>query len=360
MEVNAIVYGAAAKLVEEVLDTDLCSGCGACIGYCPYIKTIGERVAVIHDCNICEGVCYRVCPRASTNYQLLRQEVFGSAQFDPVLGTYENMYFARAGNELIHTKGQYGGVVTAIFAYALKQGLIEGALMTGGDFTRTKPAVVSTVNEMLACTGSKYTASPTLSLFQEAVKKGFQNIGIVGRPCQVTAARKMQEVTEIKGERISLVVGLFCMESFTPDFYDYIKENNLDEYYRMDIPKDVQFERNGENIFVPFDEVRKFVCKSCYSCFDPLSELADLSVGSTEHDPGWNTLIVRTEKGAELVKKAVARGVIETKPYPKELLPLLRKAVFYKKKRVLEGPDTNYLELTPYERKYFLATGVDV
>jgi len=38
-------------------------------------------------------------------------------------------------------------------------------------------------------------------------------------------------------------------------------------------------------------------------------------------------------------------------------LPLLRKAVFNKKKRVLERPDAAYLELSDREREFFLVTG---
>lgn len=360
MATNDKTFGAVAKLIEEVLVPGLCSSCGACIGYCPYIKSFGERVAVIHDCKISEGICYQICPRISTNYQDLRKESFGSVRFDPLLGAYESMHFARAADDSIRSKGQYGGVVTALFTYALNRGIIDGALMTGGDFTMAMPSIASTTDDILACAGSKYTASPTLSLFQEAVKKAYNKIGIVGRPCQVTASRKMQKVPEIKGERISLIIGLFCMESFSPDFYQYIKENKLEKYSRMDIPKDIQFEGNGEKFIIPFEKIRKYIRKSCLSCFDPLSELADLSVGSTEYDPAWNTLIVRTEKGSDLVEKAVKNGTIEIKPYPKELLKILRKAVFNKKKRVLERPDAAYLELTPQEREYFLGSGGDM
>jgi coenzyme F420 hydrogenase subunit beta len=80
-------------------------------------------------------------------------------------------------------------------------------------------------------------------------------------------------------------------------------------------------------------------------------------VGSTESDYSWNTLIIRTAKGVKLAKDAVTNGVIEIKEYPDKLLPMLRTAVFNKKKRVLERPDATYLELPAREREYFLVTG---
>ena len=357
MQNVAAFFNTAEKLKQEIISPGLCSGCGACTGYCPYIKSYGERIGVVHDCRITEGVCYRICPRAATKYDDLRKDTFGSAARDLVLGNFAGIYFARACDESIHGRGQYGGVVTALSVFALKTGIIDCALMTGGDFTGAKPVVAADKEDILACAGSKFNASPSLSLFQDAVKKGFQNIGIIGRPCQVTAARKMQQVAEIKGERLSFIAGLFCMGSFSPEFYQFIKDKGLGKYEKMDIPGDVKFSSENEETCFPYDEIREYIRKACLICYDPLSELADLSVGSTESDYGWNTLITRTVKGVKLVEDAVASGAIEIKEYPDELLPMLKKAVFNKKKRVLERPDATYLELNDQEREYFLGAG---
>jgi coenzyme F420-reducing hydrogenase beta subunit len=359
MENCELEYGAAARLKEGVLDPGLCSGCGACVGFCPYIKSYNERVAIIHNCQICEGVCYRICPRGFTQYMSLRREVFGEINFDQVLGVNKGIYFARSVEEKIRFKGQYGGVVSALSAFALKENIIDSILMTGGNLKGAKPVLVSSSGGVDECAGSKYTASPTLRLFQEAVKSGYQKIGIVGRPCQVTASRKMQQAPEINGQRISLVIGLFCMGAFSPEFYSFIREKKLDNCDRMDIPNDVLFQGSGKDVIIPFEEMRKFIRNACLTCYDPLSELADVSVGSTEYDPGWNALIIRTQQGAELVEHACSKGYIEIKPYPPELLPVLKKAVFRRKKRVLERPDFTYLNLPAQEREYFLSMGDD-
>ncbi len=359
MENIEMRHGAAAELVNDVLSPGLCSGCGACVGYCPYIKTFGERVAVIHDCKICKGTCYRICPRTFTPYHTLREETFDLNELDPVFGIYDSIYFARACEVSVRSRGQYGGVVTALSTFALNQGTIDSILMTGGSFVKSKPSIVSSIGGILACAGSKYTSVPTLSMFQEAVKKGYQKIGVVGRPCQVTASRKMQKVPEINGQNISLVIGLFCMGSLLPDFYQFIREKKLDKYDRMDIPNDIKFQGTAGEAVIPYEEIRNFIRNACLSCYDPLSELADISVGSTEYDPGWNTLIIRTAGGTDLVSKAVANGIIEIKPYPKKRLHRLAEAVFSKKKRVLEMPESAYLELPDKEREYFLAAGGD-
>ncbi|MCL6635006.1 MAG: Coenzyme F420 hydrogenase/dehydrogenase, beta subunit C-terminal domain, partial [Peptococcaceae bacterium] len=211
--------GGAAGLRSKVLGPGLCTVCGACAGHCPYIKAFGEQVAVVHDCGIRDGVCCRVCPRGGTDYGLLRQAVTGGAEFDPVLGTHSALYFARAGDEVIRSRGQYGGVVTALAFYARQQGLIDCALTAGGGPAGALPALCQSPQDIVDTAGSKYTAVPTLSLFHEAVRKGFQEIGVVGRPCQATAARKMQQVEEIGGRRIALVIGLFCFWALSAEFY---------------------------------------------------------------------------------------------------------------------------------------------
>jgi coenzyme F420-reducing hydrogenase beta subunit len=357
MGVHGVEYNSAARLKKNIISPGLCSGCGACIGYCPYIKSYGERVAVIHDCKIIDGTCYRICPRAFIKYDDLRKDVFGTTELDLVLGNYEGIYFARACDKSVRCRGQYGGVVTALSIFALETGMFNCALMTGGNFANAKPVIAASAGAVLACAGSKYNACPSLSLFPDALEKGYQNIGVIGRPCQCTAARKMQQVKDIKGERISFIIGLFCMGSFSPEFYQFIKDRGLEEYDKMDIPGDVIFKRDNKETCFSFDYIREYIRDSCHICYDPLSELADLSVGSTENDYGWNTLITRTTKGADMVKNAVANSVIEIKGYPGELLPLLKKAVFNKKKRVLERPDAAYLELSDQEREFFLVTG---
>lgn len=349
----------AAGLQKEVLDPGLCTVCGACIGYCPYIKTLGEQVAVIHDCKLCNGVCYRVCPRTFTDFEGIRQKVFGSLNFDPALGAYTSIYFARAKDEKVRARGQYGGVVSALSRYALEQGGIDCVLTAGGGPSGAKPSLCSAPEEILEKAGSKYTAVPTLSLFQEAVKSGYRQIGVVGRPCQVTAARKMQLVEEVNGQRIALVIGLFCFWSLSAEFYSFLKKSGLDHCSRMDIPKDgvsIQ-KKDGSRVNLPLEEIRPFIKETCLACYDPISELADVSVGSTEHDPGWNTLVVRTQNGKQLVEASVTAGVLELKPYPQELLPLLRRAVFQKKNRVLQRPDAAYIGVPPGERDTFLKGG---
>jgi NAD-dependent dihydropyrimidine dehydrogenase PreA subunit len=78
--------GGPTELRERVLAADLCTGCGACVGHCPYLKTLGERVAFVHPCPRTEGRCFNVCPRTGLEPESLDHQVFGSPRTDPLLG----------------------------------------------------------------------------------------------------------------------------------------------------------------------------------------------------------------------------------------------------------------------------------
>jgi len=69
-------------------------------------------------------------------------------------------------------------------------------------------------------------------------------------------------------------------------------------------------------------------------CPDMTAEWTDLSVGVVEGQPEWNTLIVRTDRGRELMERGIAEGWLVTETLPEENLANLTLAEGNKKKRV--------------------------
>ncbi len=358
------------ELQAEVLEQDLCTGCGMCVGMCPYIKTAAERVAVIHPCGLTDGNCYRVCPRGETDMDRLARQVFGAESQDLILGTHTGLFFARATDGRVAGRGQYGGTVSALATFALDQGNLEAMVLTKGKGGYPpSPFVARSGEEVLACSGSKYSASPTMAGFHQAVREGLRCIGVVGRPCQVTAARKLEGlaagegVAHIPPAAPALVIGLFCFWALAPGFYRWLAEQvDPRQVGSVDIPVEGLEVRTIDGIHRwPVDAIRPFIRPTCLQCMDSTAELADVSVGSTEYDPAWNTLVVRTARGMELVEQAQRAGVIEMKPYPPERMPLLRRAVLQKKQRVVramaEG-QAAYLRLEQAQRDQILALEV--
>ncbi len=97
--------GGPADLQARVLGAGLCTACGACVGHCPYLKTLGERVAFIHPCPLPEGRCFAVCPRAELDPDRLDAQLAGAGPADPLLGAHRALHFARALDPEVKRRG---------------------------------------------------------------------------------------------------------------------------------------------------------------------------------------------------------------------------------------------------------------
>ena len=82
------------------------------------------------------------------------------------------------------------------------------------------------------------------------------------------------------------------------------------------------------------------------------SEWADVSVGVLEGMPAWNTLIIRTKAGDQLITDACRKGYLERQPLPAENLKHLCTAAAKKKKRALiQARDEGFLNPAQKDRR---------
>jgi coenzyme F420 hydrogenase subunit beta len=230
-------------------------------------------------------------------------------------------------------------------AYALREGVIDSAVLTSSDEHMMPGGTVARDEAgVLACAGSNFVASPTLATFNQEVTTDAQRIGVVATPCQALALAKMRaSPLENRNNihKLKLVVGLFCTWALRYDgFIEFLEDRLLgNQITRVDIPpppKQVLRVCAGSHCAaIPLDEVRPFIRRSCNVCIDLTAEFADVSVGAAEGTEGWNTLIVRSEAGRQLVDAALAAGVIQTGPLSGESLDHLKTAALLKKQRAL-------------------------
>ncbi|BDZ72050.1 Coenzyme F420 hydrogenase/dehydrogenase, beta subunit C-terminal domain [Methanobacterium petrolearium] len=167
--------------------------------------------------------------------------------------------------------------------------------------------------------------------------KDQKSVALVGTPCHIIAAEKMDHYHDIIGDvPVDFKLGLFCMENFSHTYLKtFLSQNNI----KMDDVKEFRVEKgqfwaylkNGEVFKVPLSKAKACMRKNCQVCMDYTSELADLSVGSVGSTPGWSTVIARTEKGLKALQQAENEGYIETKPIKESGILLLEKLANKKK-----------------------------
>ncbi|HDQ04482.1 MAG TPA: hypothetical protein ENN23_07985 [Deltaproteobacteria bacterium] len=341
-------------LKNKVLDAHLCTGCGACVGLCPYQAIYNDRTVQLHYCDLTEGKCHVYCPRTPTDFERLRQLLFDAKDLTPEIGAVKAYYLTRAADSEIRDAGQHGGTVTALLELALAEDLIDAALVSSGQEQYLRYGTIAAdKNTIRKSARVKFIVSPMAAAFNQFVREQQGRAGVVATPCQALALAKMkltQEKQETKKvNQLQLVIGLYCGWALSMEKFSALlaqKSIMIDDIKRMDIPA-------GKNILelytregvkeIPLTEAQACVREACNYCIDSTAEYADISVGAArfagtdEEQRGWNQLIVRSERGRALIDLAVKRGVLEIKEAPAESLRQLKVAAMGKKKSALEN-----------------------
>lgn len=340
-------------LDSQVIQEGLCTGCGACQGLCPYWDSVEGRTIAYFDCVRTDGRCQRFCPRMPTDLESLRKAAFPQETVIDGIGPFRAILLARAADPQIRAGAQHGGVVTALCELALQEGLIDAAALTHAQHTLDPEGeLVTDPAKVRACSGSTYQIPPTLSVVNRALQEGrYQKIGIVGTPCKTLAAYKMMYGTPPEGyasvDGIALVIGLFCGWGLDWDGIRDLagRHADSDSICHMDIPPSkyhsLQITDSSGMISVDLDEVVPLVREACHYCADMSCEFADISVGGArsadgwEVDKKWNQVIVRSERGAELIKLARRKGVLEFKEIPDGAVEKLQNACLGKRRTAI-------------------------
>ncbi|MFO7963642.1 MAG: Coenzyme F420 hydrogenase/dehydrogenase, beta subunit C-terminal domain [Desulfobacterales bacterium] len=337
------VYG-SNELMEHVLKNDLCIGCGACVDLCPYFRTYKGKTAMIFPCTITKGRCHAFCPKAESDLSELSLAVYGKPYDGSPLGHYESVWVASAGETMPVGQFQAGGTVSALMTIAMKNNMIDAAVLTGRKGLIPTAELVTEADAVTRFATSKYTAAPTLSAVNRAAKKGLNRLGVVGTPCQMTALAQMSTNPFDEADfhdPVALKIGLFCTWALdTRRLTAFLKDRvDIPSIQSMDIPPPpaeiLVVKTESETIEIPLDEIRLLVPGACGVCPDMTAEWADVSVGILEGEPKRNTLIVRTQTGKNLVDAAVSEGYLQLSDMPEENLEHLKSAAANKKKRAV-------------------------
>ncbi len=338
-----------SDLYREVVGTDVCAGCGACVVACPrkvldYSAT-GTRPYQTDDesgpagCRFGEAgcdVCTRVCARFRPDQAALEVGRFGRARRpEEVVGTELDRVVLRA----VGGGGQDGGLVTAMLAWAMRTGRVDGAVVSRHDPDqpwRNLPVVVTDPDEVLTTAGSRYTYSRNLLMLQDAPPK--LRLAFVGLPCQVAGLVKGQASGLKRFRPVVLSIALMCSETFEEEAFLHgllegkfgldlgrvtkvnVKgrllvhtDQSLDHVAEGRIPDSRATVAEGNVLQIPLREVRPTVRPQCGSCTDFAGEWADLSAGGVGMD-GWTMAVVRTPIAAEWVSAMIDAQVLAAKP----------------------------------------------
>ncbi len=324
------------NLEDEIVSKNKCCACGACVAYCEsqsfdVIEMDGytpkfKSNKTAENCKEC-GFCFYICPQTDS----LIDKINGVHLVEDELGHISDLIAAKTNNQKLKEIGQDGGIVSTMLIYLFEKDMIDAAIVSEYDDNfKPKPKLIYSIDDVMKSAGTRYSVSSNIlplkdfyDIAEEIIQKHKNlyeidqlRVVFIGTPCQCKAISKMRLMGVKPSHVIDLVVNLFCFENF-----DYDKLMNI-LYEKIKIsPSDIKKIQIKKNMFVTSKEgketeidIKEFngaVRDHCLECDEFVGKYSDLSIGASGAPKGHSMVIIRTEKGQNLMHSLIAEGFIE-------------------------------------------------
>ncbi|HYG22136.1 MAG TPA: Coenzyme F420 hydrogenase/dehydrogenase, beta subunit C-terminal domain [Verrucomicrobiae bacterium] len=335
--------------LRDVVDWRLCIGCGACAYICPEEKVelwdfLNEGIRPVvkeTDCASCR-LCLDVCPAVHTNFTLPPEDSERVVS-DPALAAPEyrhdwgevlEVWEGHATDPEIRFKGSSGGVLTALAAFCLEQKGMHGVLHIGqdpDDPVRNWTRLSRSREELISATGSRYSPASVCDHL-EWVEDAPAPCVVIGKPSEIAALRRAEALKPQLARNVGLTLSFFCAESpSTAGTVALLEGMGLSPSGIKDLryrgygwPGHFAPIRHGET--EPFQKIpyrdswrrlQSFRPWSVHMWPDGTGELADISCGDPWYEqpdgenPGFSLLVVRTNRGRQLLQRAIEAGYLK-------------------------------------------------
>lgn len=286
---------------------ELCSECGLCDTY--YIHYVKDACAFLHQ-----------------QFPDLEVQAHGrsrdlDAENDGYFGVHQDMMAARKQQPI--EGAQWTGIVSSIAIAMLTQGKVEGVVCvqnTETDRFQPQPILATTPEEILAARVNKPMLSPNLSVLEQVEKSGMKRLLVIGVGCQIQALRAVEQ--QLGLEKL-YVLGTPCVDNVNRAGLQKFLETTSRSpetvvHYEFMQDFRVHFKHQDGSIeLVPFfglktNQLKDVFAPSCMSCFDYVNGLADLVVGYMGAPFGWQWIVVRNDRGQEMLDLVMDQ--LETQP----------------------------------------------
>lgn len=328
--------------LDQVLEHDLCAGCGACAfvgrehGVTMLdVPTVGRRpVGVENLPDRLKDEIVAACPGSQVRSPGWPGAVPDESQLlvGPTTGIWEGW----AAEPELRWAGSSGGVVTALATYALERLDMELVVHTGTDPQmpwRNRTVVSRHRAELVENSGSRYTTSSPVEALA-VIEAADRPCVFIGKPCDVAAVQELRRQRPALDRNLGLVLSFFCAGTPPSDasrrlaaelgFTDQSSISGM-RYRGQGWPGDFAVaSADGRLAQLTYEESWSRLVKTprqlrCSLCPDGLGELADVTGGDAWHRSeegvdGISLILARTPRGADVVAAAIRDGYLDATP----------------------------------------------
>lgn len=330
---------------DYVIKNDLCLGCAACtqidtqgkisfsVDETGFLRPVAKSPLTTEE----DEVFGRICPGLSVTHEDKDEN------WTDLWGPLRSVHVGWATDNDTRYSGSSGGGITATMSYLIENQVVDAVLHIGvsdSDPFLNTYRISTTVDEVCANTGSRYAPAAPLEGLQQAVQR-YEKIALVGKPCDIVAARKLAKELPIVAARIKYFVSFMC--AGVPSFHgtDAVvrklgatRESVVHFRYRGNGWPGFATAMldGGESKRMSYHEswgkiLNKHLQLRCKVCIDGTGEFADLTFadawygsesGYPEFDEreGRSLVLCRTESGQQLMEAAANRGRLHIESLP--------------------------------------------
>jgi coenzyme F420 hydrogenase subunit beta len=328
-------------LIKEVHEKGICQECGGCTSFCSAVfesvigfdKPNSPPNYINKDACLECGICYFLCPQTHILDDDLNKDYNFTDFTSMPYGNAEKIYSCQTNDEEFLKHGTDNGVVNTLLDFLLENKVIDGAIVSKAEGPFSRESMFAEKKEdLIKASGTILNVSPQVdeiqrfSTYARSIPQinhyKFKKIAIVGTPCQIYTVRCMQNLGVTPSEYIEITLGLFCYHNFLfekSQVEKFEKEFKLkfEDIIKINIKEDLILKLKGKNskekiIHIPFDKLGRYMRPACHSCSDFTNIYSDISFGGLGSPDKYTTVIPRTEKGKQLLNKALDKKIIKS------------------------------------------------
>ena len=292
--------------------------------------TVRPAKDLCSDCGLCDSrwVAYvrQACAFINQQFEALERKAHGrnrdlANEDELYFGVSERMFCAQLQQPV--EGAQWTGIVSTLGVRALQEKLVDAVLcvqQSPEDRFSPMPVLARKPDEVLAARVNKPTLSNNLSVLEQLPDSGIKRLLVIGVGCQTQALRAVQDSL---GLEELYVLGMPCVDNVSRQGLQTFLESTSRSpetvvHYEFMQDFRIHFRHSdGSTETVPFfgldtPKLKDVFAPSCLSCFDYVNACADLVVGYMGAPFQWQWLVVRNQRGQQLLDLVEAE--LKTQP----------------------------------------------